>query len=224
MNKWCGRLLVCLGLCFGASSSFADQTPNEVEEAMKTVGTLYIDQQAHCLVTLVQSDKVVTAGHCVLNGDGTLPASFDNWYIEFYDNKKVAIIDTATIPGFSYKSLNAAPISVLLEDIAVIKLGEDVNNPLANIMSFQEARDGHVWVPNDGDLNKCEARQMPPIEVFHVSCSREKGKSGTPIFRIENGRTHIVGVVSALDPLKGGVFAHTMKTTLSRLAWNREKK
>lgn len=223
MIEWCARLLVCLGLCCGAGPALADVKNDEVVQAMKTVGTLYVDNQAHCLVTLVQTDKVVTAGHCVLDGDGSLPASFENWYVDFAGHNTVGVLDTATIPGFSYKSLSAAPISVLLEDIAVIKLDEHVDNPVANIMSFQEARDAHVWVPNDGDLNKCKAMQMPPVEVFHVDCAKEKGKSGTPIFRIENGRTHIVGVVSALDPLKGGVFAHTMKTTLSRLAWNIER-
>jgi hypothetical protein len=208
-------------ICFGLPS-FAEPVAAP-KEVWKAIGLLEKSNHAVCYATLVANDMAITAGHCVKSPKNDV-GNYEGWYFHLPNGNRIEVIDTATIPGFDYAALESADVSTIREDVAILKLKSSPEIAPVNILGFDEAVDSDVWVPNKSYWEKCHARQMPPVEVFHISCGREKGYSGAPILRINQNGIHIIGVVSANDPIEGGVFAHAMETTLGKLAWNKESK
>lgn len=182
------------------------------------IAALERDGRAHCKATLVDSNLAVTAAHCVQDADQDRPDP--RALLIFPDGTRRSIAAAATVPAFHYDSLSEAPLATIFDDVAIVALEGSVAIRSINLFSFDPDADGWVLVPAaDGSWERCPTRSWPGGVVFWIGCTREPGESGTPVLRIEEGRSlNIVGVVVA-QASTGGLFAHAIAPTLPKLLW-----
>ncbi|MEM6971496.1 MAG: trypsin-like serine protease [Pseudomonadota bacterium] len=184
----------------------------EEHQPWKGVGRVNIaarSEQSMCTGTLIDTDLVVTAAHCVFsNRTGLMHAPGNIHFVAGWRRgTKVAhrlAGEVIVHPGYLHGS--GVTYDQIGADLALIRLEAEIPGDLVpafpisgdlerddalTLISYRQDR-AHALTRQDGcDLQGREAR------VFVLGCDVTFGASGSPIFAEIDGRPRVVAVISA---------------------------
>lgn len=171
------------------------------------VGRVDVEDGGFCTGALIAPDLVLTAGHCVLNRDGS---AVDAGRITFrpglsYGAALVEAKVARTIVDPAYRNIEPSPMEMIERDVALLQLAEPI--PSSVISPFAVAR------PSNGDevsvVSYAEGREeaLSWQRVCHVvgrektligfDCDVTFGSSGAPVLDRSGYRAKIVSIISA---------------------------
>ncbi|MEL6570795.1 MAG: S1 family peptidase [Pseudomonadota bacterium] len=213
--------LTSLFLLVGATSTSAQSVGSDLisledryaTEGWEAVGRLDIGTFGQfCTATLIRDQLLLTAAHCVYNEAGDLRASNTMTFRAALRNGRAEatrdIIRVVPHPNFVPEDEGISRKNIAT-DIAVLELAQAIR--LSSVQPFpissRPRRGDEVAIVSYG-MNRPEAPSLQKscnilgrVEGTVVTnCDTEPGSSGSPVFKVENGRTAIVSVVSAGAP------------------------
>ncbi len=183
------------------------------------VGRLDISGKGFCTAALITDRLILTAAHCLYDTDGTLIDTnrfvFEAGLRNGRSEASRGITRAMAHPD--YKHLGSdRDITEIASDVAILSLGQPVRNgrvkpyPIATepqagdeigIVSYARERSE---APSLQEVCSVMGQQSG---VLLMSCSIDFGSSGAPVFKVQNGRAHIVSVVSAMANVAGKKIA-----------------
>jgi protease YdgD len=180
--------------------------------AMAAVGVLSLGGKSRCSGTLVASDLVLTAGHCVLRPDRRGAVAPER--VEFR---------TGAYPGHGSRTYEVRDIVVhplyigaaeddaqwIPHDAALVRLSAGVPDHVARpipVLARLQGAPTFLASYRGGRGQRARERRCPILgdwpEVVSLSCDVRPGESGSPIVVSVNGELGLVGVVSASSRMK----------------------
>lgn len=189
------------------TSGLEELKTREEMRGFEPVGRVDVENGGFCTGALIAADLVLTAGHCVLNPDGT---PVDAGRITFraglsYGSALVEAKVARTIVDPQYRAVDPAPPEVIERDVALLQLAEPI--PSSMISPFVVAR------PSSGDevsvVSYAEGREeaLSWQRVCHVigrqgaligfDCDVTFGASGAPVLERSGYRAKIVSIISS---------------------------
>jgi hypothetical protein len=184
--------------------------------ALRSVGRLFFDGETKCTATLVDTDLIVTAAHCVVDVDGKGRVNADHF--TFITGAKTESQGTRFPIDSNAITVGTFEIRTETElDVAFLRLATPVdalNFPPARIEPLSSSSAGerkyltgyyHLAdssLDNTPTTEECEVVEPlkygkdPSETLFSYNCSTTPGMSGAPYYAIRNGHVVILGIHS----------------------------
>lgn len=209
--------ILTLLACFATAPALAQNTVSDLvsledrraAEHWAAVGRLDIGRGGFCTATLIRDRLVLTAAHCVYDDNGQMrPASDFTFKAALRNGRAEAVRQIVRVvphPDFKPEG-DMISQEAIASDIAVLEVAQAIR--LSSVRPFpissRPRRGDEVAIVSYG-RNRAEAPSLQKTcnvlgrngGTLVMDCNIEKGSSGAPVFRVENGRTSIVSVVSA---------------------------
>lgn len=200
-------LLLPTALAAQENSGLDELRSREELRGFEPVGRVDVENGGFCTGALIAPDLVLTAGHCVLNRDGS---AVDAGRITFrpglsYGSALVEAKVARTIVDPEYRNIDPSPMEMIERDAALLQLAEPI--PTSVISPYAVAR------PSNGDevsvVSYAEGREeaLSWQRVCHVvgrekaligfDCDVTFGSSGAPVLDRTGYRAKIVSIISA---------------------------
>lgn len=216
-------LTLCAALMAAAANAQEDAGRIALEDQPRwdAVGRITVGGtrgEASCTGTLIASDLVLTAAHCVLAYRNAGPRRIRNLvFVAGWNGDRTAAlrsarkvtIDPAYVPGGNGRSnlfydMAVVHLSTPITDIAPMPLGVMPDAPgLLAIIGYHNG--AQVEAPVLRDLCPFQVDNLDNPALVRASCSVVSGNSGSPLMAGAPDSPGIVGVVSA--QARPGAFA-----------------
>ena len=207
-----------LSLIFGATALTAQSNGSALisledryaTEGWEAVGRLDIGRHgSFCTATLIRDRLLLTAAHCVYNDGGELRSPDELTFRAALRNGRAEatrdIVRIVPHPSFEPED-ELISIKNIATDIAVLELAQAIR--LSSVQPFpissRPRRGDEVAVVSYGRDREAAPSLQKSCNILTrlrgtvvMNCDIVKGSSGSPVFKVENGRTAIVSVVSA---------------------------
>ena len=197
-------LWACLGVS-GAAAQGLPALPEEAHRVWEAVGRVNAGghrRRAMCSGVLVAPDRVLTAAHCLLRGDGR-PVPLEDLHFVAGWHRGSAADDSAVVEAVMHPGALREGRLDPARDVAVLRLAEPleiapvplmgrelVAAPYA-IVAYQASRP-HIM----GGRFDCDLR-LQKASLALTACGMEPGSSGGPVMGKVDGQWRVAGVVSA---------------------------
>ncbi|MBB5722613.1 V8-like Glu-specific endopeptidase [Loktanella ponticola] len=184
-------------------------------QGWEAVGRLNIDNSGFCTAALIRDRLLLTAAHCVYDSNNELISADKLVFQAGLRNGRAAatrnIIRIVAHPDYVPDGPTAR-VDGVRHDIAVLELSQPIR--YSGIQPFPIAArpfaGDEVAIVSYGK-NRAEAPSLQESctilgrqsGALVMDCDVESGSSGSPVFRIQNGRAQIVSVVSAVAESSG---------------------
>lgn len=216
--------LICAALTVAAQDMPLQPLETEKQgRGFQGIGRLDLAGTGFCTATLVASDLVLTAAHCLYDGETGRPLPVrDLRFMAGLRNGRAAayrsVRRAAIHPDYIFGSDDT--LSRVGADLALVELVQPIQQagvtPLAvdpdpaprqsvSMISYAKNR---AEVPSLQSLCRVLAREG---RVQVLSCDVDFGASGAPVFTVENGVPRILSVVSAKAVWQGQNVALSVK-------------
>lgn len=185
------------------------------------VGRVDVAGGGFCTGALIGPDLVLTAGHCILNDDGSaIPAQTITFRAGLADG--VALVEAPvarTVVDPAFRMLDGAPLEMLELDVALLELVQPI--PTSVISPFV------VAAPGKGDevsvvsyaAGREEALSWQPVchaldrqgALLAFDCDVAPGSSGASVLDRTQYRARIVSIISSGSTMDGQPIAIGME-------------
>ncbi|WP_035261086.1 trypsin-like serine peptidase [Actibacterium mucosum] len=192
-----------------AQAALQELSTGEEGRAWRSVGRLNINKSSFCTGSLIDTDLVLTAAHCLFDKDTGARQPLDqmeflagwrNGRAEAYRGVKRAVLH----PRYQFTS--GAHSNKVGYDLALLELDRPVRLPGVQPFGIgkRPGKGAEVGVVSYA-LNRSEAPSLQEIchvlagrpGVLMLNCSVDFGASGAPIFDLSGPAPQIVSIVSA---------------------------
>lgn len=189
------------------ASGLGQLVTREELRGFEPVGRVDIADGGFCTGALIAPDLVLTAGHCVIAGDGTpVPAERITFRAGLANGMALVEARIArTVVDPAYRPVSPAPPETIRLDVALLELAEPI--PTAQISPFTLALPGagdEVSVVSYAE-GRTEVLSWQPVcnvlgrqdGLIAVDCDVSFGSSGAPVLDRSAGyRAKIVSIIS----------------------------
>mgnify|MGYP000188585317 CR=1 FL=1 len=221
------KTIIVLAVAASAISAVSAGEPSGIH-----VGRIVIDGRDICNGTLVSPSVVLTAGHCIQPPGELSPTKPHR--ISFLiksprDNKRrlFSAIDVGLTPAFAYRDANAPGVPALQNDLALVKLDGIATRTGYQTVGDPDEKDGLVKIPAKLGRDRAPEGQEVCLDrtfrngLMLLSCHRDEGFSGSPVFAQVEGMRRIVGVVTAKSKRANVpvLYAVVPSFALHRVVW-----
>ncbi len=180
--------------------------PDEVR-SWRAVGKLEIGGMGSCTATLIDTDLVLTAAHCLVSEDGTPHDPDDIMFRAAFQNGRQAAAvraETFVVPD-AYDPNGHRLTNGFAVDVGLIRLVRDV--PSTQIAPFSPAQGvsrreeltvvSYGQGRNDAPSLQRRCNQLSQEQgLIVMDCDATFGSSGAPVFVMRAGRPQIAGVLA----------------------------
>ncbi|MEL6640973.1 MAG: trypsin-like serine protease [Pseudomonadota bacterium] len=191
----------------------------QATQGWEAVGRLDINGQGFCTAALIEDRLLLTAAHCVYDQfNRPIPANQFLFQAGLRNGRADAtrgIVQVIAHPDYQPDG-PIAKIDGVANDIAILELAQPIR--YAGVQPFPVAarpdRGDQVAIVSYGK-DRSEAPSLQKAcsilsrldGALVMDCQAEFGSSGSPVFKVENGRAQIVSVVSAVGESGGNVVS-----------------
>jgi protease YdgD len=191
----------------GRASGLEPLVTREALRGFEPVGRVDIEGGGFCTGALIAPDLVLTAGHCVIGGDGSpVPAGRIRFRAGLANGSALADVPVArTIVDPGFRSMDPAPVEMIARDVALLQLADPI--PTGLISPLTVARPGNGDEVSVVSYAKGREEVLSWQRVCHVigregvlivmDCNVTFGASGAPVLDRSGYRARIVSMISA---------------------------
>ena len=214
-------ILTSLNLVLGASAYAADTSPlirlTDPDDLLgwEAVGRLEINKDSYCTGTLISTDLVLTAAHCVYNQQSGVLIEPQNFTFKagLIDGKMIESVEgTRVVAHKSYNHLSGLTPENIQYDAALIQLRTPISSYTASpfklhsgvskgnqisVVSYGQGRDNALSLQRE-----CTVLGRR-YGLLAFNCDVTYGSSGAPVFAIEKGNNRILSLISGGITLDG---------------------
>lgn len=207
-------LLTAVPACAQDSSLVTLET-RDASKGWEGVGRLDIAGKGFCTAALIQPRLILTAAHCLFDNDRTpIDASRFTFEAGLRDGRASASRNIKRLlahPDYNHEG-PSTDTSEVVHDIAILELDQPIRDgrikPYA--IASQPQTGDQIGVVSYGK-DRANAPSLQEVcsvlsrqdGILVMSCDVVFGSSGAPVFRLRNGQSEIVSVVSAMAEVDG---------------------
>lgn len=217
-------LFLTTALILSATTSAAQNASGSALVALETrqdsqgweaVGRLDVINKGFCTAALIRDKLLLTAAHCVYDDNDELISPDEFVFQAGLKNGRAeatrGIARLVAHPDYDPTGENARVTNVA-HDIAVLELEQPIRRTRIQpfpVASRPTAGDEVAIVSYGKDRSEAPSLQKSCSVLGRqngalvMNCDAEFGSSGSPVFRVQNGRAQIVSVVSAIAEAGG---------------------
>lgn len=216
----CLAALLCGPAVAEDDSGLERLTRREQLLGWEAVGRIDIVDGGFCTGTLIATNLVLTAAHCVMEPDGTpIDADRMTFRAGLADGTaiaEVAVRRTAAIPGYAVARSDLDQLGL---DAALLELASDIPAAVAAPFVVESPGDGDEVSVVSYARGREEALSWQKVcsvlgrrsGLIAVNCNVTFGASGAPVLDRSFGRARIVSIISSGYAEQGAVVAFGME-------------
>lgn len=206
---------LCATAAAAQQSDLVTLETRQDSQGWEAVGRLDVINKGFCTAALIRDKLLLTAAHCIYDEDDQLMSADEFVFQAGLKNGRAeatrGINRLVAHPDYDPTG-SGMRVNNVAHDIAVLELDQPIRRtriqpfPIAarpvagdevSIVSYGKDRSE---APSLQEICSVLGRQNGAIVM---NCDAEFGSSGSPVFRVQNGRAQIVSVVSAIAQAGG---------------------
>lgn len=218
------RVLIALLLLAGVATAqentgLVELITREELRGFEPVGRVDIQNGGFCTGALIAADLVLTAGHCVMNPDGPVPAERITFRAGLaYGSALLEARVQRTIVDGTYRNIDPSTFEMIERDVALLQLAEPIPSALISPYAVGQPADGDEVSVVSYARGREEALSWQRVcrvvgrqdRLIAVDCDVTHGSSGAPVLDRSGYRAKIVSMISAGGDYEGETISFGM--------------